>query len=236
MLLGIRHSHLRLFLISNFLRPVYHPRLQLHTPATVKPVPSMSSAISTTTSTMFRQITSDPWNRLHDEMQLFHNHFRHTFNEIYGRCDNISADPDDSDQLDNLLATAFGLYRHLDAHHSIEEYHRHLRFNFRTYIFPILRERMPHFAPQGDHLKEHEEIHRGLDEYVAYIRKCRNDSKEWDGEKMKEIMDSFREILFKHLDHEVESLSGEEMKKVGSLSRLTDGQYWKLEELRRIPM
>jgi len=31
---------------------------------------------------------------------------------------------------------------------------------------------------------------------------------------MREIMDSFRDILFKHLDHEVESLRGEEMKKV----------------------
>ena len=94
----------------------------------------------------------------------------------------------------------------------------------RTYIFPVLAERMPHFAPQGDHLKEHEEIHKGLDEYVAYIKKCRKDPKEWSSDKMKNIMDSFRVILFKHLDHEVESLSGEEMKK-----------YWKLEELNRIP-
>jgi hypothetical protein len=84
----------------------------------------------------------------------------------------------------------------------------------RTYIFPILAERMPQFKPQGDHLKEHEEIHRGLDDYVAYIKKCRKDGKEWDGEKMKKIMDSFRDILFKHLDHEVESLKGDEMKKV----------------------
>jgi hypothetical protein len=84
----------------------------------------------------------------------------------------------------------------------------------RTYIFPILAEKMPQFAKTGDHLKEHEEIHKGLDEYVDYIRKCRKDRKEWDGEKMKGIMDSFRDILFKHLDHEVESLKGENMKKV----------------------
>jgi hypothetical protein len=84
---------------------------------------------------MFRQMSSDPWNRLHDEMQLYHNHFRHTFTEIYSRCDNISADPEDADQLDDLLATAFGLYRHLDAHHSIEEYHRHLCFNYVGHIY-----------------------------------------------------------------------------------------------------
>jgi hypothetical protein len=81
---------------------------------------------------------------------------------------------------------------------------------------------MPHFAPQGDHIKQHEEIHKGLDEYVAYIRRCRKDPKEWDGEKMKDIMDSFRDVLFKHLDHEVESLSGDELKKVRPLFDETD--------------
>jgi hypothetical protein len=76
---------------------------------------------------------------------------------------------------------------------------------------------MPHFAAHGEHLKEHEEIHKGLDEYVAYIRQCRKDRKEWDGDKMKGIMDGFRGVLFKHLDHEVESLSGDEMKKAGPM-------------------
>jgi len=77
---------------------------------------------------------------------------------------------------------------------------------------------MPQFADQGDHLKQHEEIHKGLDEYVAYIKKCRKDRKEWDSDKMRSIMDSFREILFKHLDHEVESLEAENMKKVYTLT------------------
>lgn len=54
-------------------------------------------------------------------MQLYHNHFRHTFNDIYARCDNVTSEADDADELDDLLAYAFGLYRHLDAHHSIEE-------------------------------------------------------------------------------------------------------------------
>ena len=84
----------------------------------------------------------------------------------------------------------------------------------RTYIFPILAEKMPQFAKEGAHLKEHEQIHKGLDEYVAYIKKCRKDGKNWEVDKMKSIMDSFRDILFKHLDHEVESLKGDELKKV----------------------
>lgn len=66
--------------------------------------------------------TSDPWNKLHDGMQLYHNHFRHTFNEIYSRCDSVTSDTDDTEKLGDLLAYAYSLYRHLDAHHSIEEY------------------------------------------------------------------------------------------------------------------
>jgi hypothetical protein len=75
---------------------------------------------------------------------------------------------------------------------------------------------MPQFASDGDHLKEHEGIHRGLDQYAAYIKKCKKERKEWDGKKLRSIMDSFRDILFRHLDHELVSLEGENMKKVTS--------------------
>src|SRR5271169_6586905 len=97
---------------------------------------------------------------------------------------------------------------------------------------------MPQFAKEGDHLKEHEQIHKGLDEYVAYIKKCRKDSKDWEGDKMRSIMDSFREILFKHLDHEVESLRGDELKKVFLIVCVTDclvldvGRFEKASYLR----
>lgn len=56
-------------------------------------------------------------------MQLYHNHFRHTFNDIYTRSGSITSGAEDADELDDLLKYADGLYRHLDAHHSIEEYY-----------------------------------------------------------------------------------------------------------------
>jgi len=178
----------------------------------------LSITTTSTKSAMARRFSSDPWNKLHDGMQLYHNHFRHTFNEIYERCESVTSGAEDAEELNELLAYADELYHHLDAHHSIEEYSPDIvELIVRTYIFPILAERMPQFKQEGDHLKEHEEIHKGLDEYVEYIKKCRKDSMDWDGEKMKTIMDSFRDVLFKHLDHEVESLSGENLKKVNSL-------------------
>ena len=66
--------------------------------------------------------TTDPWNQLHDGMELYHNHFRQTFNDIYKRCENVDAN--DLEELEDLLSDADGLYRHLNAHHSIEEYSR----------------------------------------------------------------------------------------------------------------
>src|SRR5271170_2825637 len=105
----LRHSPLRLFLVSNFLRPVSNPRLFPSTLLAPKVVetPTTTTTFSTTTaSTMAHFLSSDPWNQLHDGMQLYHNHFRHTFNSIYVRSENISSDAEDEDELDDLLAYA----------------------------------------------------------------------------------------------------------------------------------
>jgi len=69
------------------------------------------------------RLISDPWNELHDIMELHHDHFRHTFSEIYSKCDSVTStsDADGASELNDLLTYANGLYRHLDAHHSIEE-------------------------------------------------------------------------------------------------------------------
>jgi hypothetical protein len=122
----IRHSRLRLLFISGLIRPIQHPKLSITASlpglaATPSSIPSSTPFSTTATSSMARY-TSDPWNKLHDGMELYHNHFRHTFNEIYKRCEYATSDPEDSEELDELLMIAFGLYRHLDGHHSIEEY------------------------------------------------------------------------------------------------------------------
>jgi hypothetical protein len=54
-------------------------------------------------------------------MEMYHNHFRHTFNHIYSKSGRVTADEDDASELNDLLTYAYGLFRHLDAHHSIEE-------------------------------------------------------------------------------------------------------------------
>jgi hypothetical protein len=71
---------------------------------------------------MAHRFSSDPWSKLHDGMQLYHNHFRRTFNHIYSRSESTTSGVEDANELDDLLQDAYGLYRHLGAHHSIEEH------------------------------------------------------------------------------------------------------------------
>jgi hemerythrin-like domain-containing protein len=107
---------------------------------------------------------------------------------------------------------------HLMAHHSIEE----------SYVFPMLAVRMPEFA-QGPNaaelLRQHKAIHDGMDMFEEYLRKCKNGETELDLRTLKMKMDSWGEVLWKHLDQEVQALGAENMRK-----------YWSIEDMRRMPM
>lgn len=69
-----------------------------------------------------------------------------------------------------------------------------------TYIFPILAKKMPQFGKNhkasGEHLKSHNAIHNGLDRYEAYLKEAMA-GPEYDGAKLREIMDGFKEVLFR---------------------------------------
>ncbi|KAI0753935.1 hypothetical protein BC629DRAFT_1598539 [Irpex lacteus] len=113
------------------------------------------------------------------------------------------------------LASAQQLRRHLTMHHTIEEQH----------IFPVLALRMPSFKDDEAHIKSHHGIHEGLDKLGKLLQRYAEDPTTYSPTEMRQCLDSWREVLFRHLDEEVEDLSGPNMKK-----------YWKLEELDRIPM
>lgn len=110
---------------------------------------------------------------------------------------------------------------HLTAHHNIEE----------TYVFPVLARKMPEFQSNGkgkkaaELLQQHKEIHKGMDVMQEYLTKCRNRELDMEMSVMKNKMDTWGGVLWKHLDQEVETLGAENMRK-----------YWTVEEIRRIPM
>ena len=84
---------------------------------------------------------------------------------------------------------------------------------------------MPAFKKELQLLTQHREIHKGLDKLEAYMDECKAGTKDLRMDELKEIMDSFGEVLWAHLSDEVEQLSAENMR-----------NYWSLEEVRRLPM
>ncbi|KAH8107477.1 hypothetical protein DFH11DRAFT_1691675 [Phellopilus nigrolimitatus] len=112
-----------------------------------------------------------------------------------------------------FLREAESLKKHLEAHHTIEE----------RFIFPVLAKRMPMFSDNEQHLKSHEAIHEGLARLSDLTNEFKSDPKTYSPTRMRECLDSFREVLMHHLDEEVHDLGAESLKK-----------YWTLAEVDRI--
>jgi hypothetical protein len=61
--------------------------------------------------------------------------------------------------------------------------------------------------------------------FEDYLNKCLSGETELDLRLLKEKMDTWGDVLWKHLDQEVVTLGAENMRK-----------YWTLGEMRRMPM
>ena len=64
-----------------------------------------------------------------------------------------------------------------------------------------------------------------MDLFEEYLKGCLGGETELELKVLKEKMDSWGEVLWKHLDQEVKTLGADNMSK-----------YWTLEEMRRMPM
>ena len=110
--------------------------------------------------------------------------------------------------LKSFLREAQELANHLDMHHQIVRLPAcpcsddSLTPQEETYIFPILAKKMPQFdknrKASGEHLKSHKKIHDGLDKCEAFLKDALA-GPEYDGSKLKEIMDGFKEVLFRRV-------------------------------------
>jgi hypothetical protein len=56
---------------------------------------------------------------------------------------------------------------------------------------------------------EHEQIHEGLEKLEAYCAKCQSGESELVMKDLLAILDSFGDVLWTHMDAEVESLGAE---------------------------
>ncbi|KAK0623653.1 hypothetical protein B0T14DRAFT_427766 [Immersiella caudata] len=148
-----------------------------------------------------------------------HEHFRQTWNVLYTACTTNKRPARMS--LRQFLDEGLSLVRYLTAHHNIEE----------NFLYPILARNMPSFraaqrgVPDCKLVKQHRAIHKGMDEFEAYLRACKSGETELELRVLKEKMDAWGEVLFTHLDEEVEELGAENMRK-----------YWTLAEVKAIPV
>ncbi|OTA62069.1 hypothetical protein K449DRAFT_382769 [Hypoxylon sp. EC38] len=163
------------------------------------------------------------YNRLAEHMDVFHAHFRTSWNALWAAaCAGNSKGKASSRNGRSIINDGLAFISQLEMHHNIEE----------TYIFPILARRMPEFRTDGkggkgaaELLQQHREIHDGMEGMRKYLRACRDGEKELDMPTLKAQMENWGSVLWKHLDQEVETLGAENMRK-----------YWTAEEIRRIPM
>lgn len=177
------------------------------------------------------------YNRLAEHMDLFHAHFRTAWNTLWtAACAGNSATLGGggkgkvSARGRSIISEGLAFVAQLEVHHNIEE----------TYIFPVLARRMPEFRNDGggkgkggkggknnaaELLRQHREIHDGMEGMRKYLRGCRDGEQDLDMAALKKQMEGWGTVLWTHLDQEVETLGAENMRK-----------YWTAEEIRQIPM
>jgi len=150
------------------------------------------------------------WNKLADLMDVYHESFRRDFNTLQESADGSFNQRGMS--LPMFLNVATSLIRRLDMHHMVEE----------SSLFPMLAQRMPEFSQNEKHKTSHKQIHDGLDKLSALVKKWKKDTTTYSPSELLACLESFREVLFRHLDEEVSDIGGENMRK-----------YWTLDEMDR---
>ncbi|KAH8432040.1 hypothetical protein N8T08_004536 [Aspergillus melleus] len=153
------------------------------------------------------------YNRMAEQMDMFHNHHRQLWTQLLTSCTTTSTKSSKSLSPRQLILTGLQFCSGLSMHHAIEEQH----------IFPLLAKKMPEF--RRDLVAQHRDIHTGLEKLEGYLEKCRSGEEDLDRGEVRRIMEGFGKVLWEHLDDEVKALGAENMR-----------LYWSEREMRGLPM
>ncbi|KAF9877386.1 hypothetical protein CkaCkLH20_05086 [Colletotrichum karsti] len=154
------------------------------------------------------------YNQMAEKMDYFHNHFRAQWTILHDAA--TSGHRPRNMTLKQFIDTGLQFAQHLTAHHGIEE----------RFVFPMLARKMPEFrGGRAELLQQHRQIHKGMDQFEDYLRRCRSRETELELAVLREKMDSWGGVLWTHLDQEVKTLGAENMRR-----------YWTMEEVRNMPM
>lgn len=154
------------------------------------------------------------YNRLADQMSYYHGMLRQSWDLVYdGTAPASGRAAKKQPSSRELIAAGLHFCEHLQLHHDIEEAH----------WFPVLARRMPGFDHKGFAKEQHRQMHRGLDRLRPYLEECRRGARDLRRDEVRDIMDGFKDVLWTHLDAEVEELGADNMQK-----------YWSLDEMRTL--
>lgn len=76
--------------------------------------------------------------------------------------------------------------------------------------------------------ESHHQIHAGMDRYSTLLSSFRADRAAYDPAQLRAVMDSFRDVLHRHLDQEVADLGKDNMMKYVRRRVLSCPCYWSL--------
>ncbi|KAH7098897.1 hypothetical protein BKA62DRAFT_744308 [Auriculariales sp. MPI-PUGE-AT-0066] len=133
-------------------------------------------------------------------MERFHTYFRQEFDQMYELADGSF----------EKHGMSLPMFLNLEGHHGIEE----------AYIFPKLAQRMVEFKQDEKHRESHKGIHDGIDKLGELVLRWRTEPSAYSPTELRGCLDSFRDVLFRHLDEEVNDLKASNMRK-----------YWTLDEM-----
>ncbi|KAH8803514.1 hypothetical protein F5884DRAFT_682357 [Xylogone sp. PMI_703] len=148
------------------------------------------------------------YSQLADLMNRVHNGFRRAWNSLYASASAGEGEYRMSDQ--GMIQLGLNFCRSLEGHHRAEE----------RVVYPVLAPRMPAFREGSNLLLQHEEVHAGLEKMRSLLNNFESGEKEFSLQEIKACMDGYHEVLWQHMDEEVEQLSPIEM--MG---------YWTIDEM-----
>ncbi|KFA52869.1 hypothetical protein S40293_00902 [Stachybotrys chartarum IBT 40293] len=152
------------------------------------------------------------YNAMAARMDMFHNHFRAMWNELWKTA--TTGERPRGKSLTRFLDDGIHFTEALEMHHNIEE----------TLLFPQLAKRMVEFShDNGELVAQHKVIHRGLEGLQAYLKGCRKGKIDFEAKVLKQKMESWGEVLWTHMDDEVKTLGANNVSK-----------YWSKAEFSRI--
>jgi hypothetical protein len=130
-------------------------------------------------------------------MVVIHNLFIRIMNTIYLQCEGVSARGTAADKADFAeYALLWG--ESIAHHHHTEE----------TMVFSQIETICGAPGIMQTNRDQHDAFHPGLDEYTAYLKGVVAGSDEYDGARLRRIIDGFMPVLTEHLHDEIETLKG----------------------------